>query len=194
MSLADLTNSETDFTGSFFTLLRPYPLMIGLLGFTAILMHGASYAASKLEGVMRDRARTFVKKIIFVYVVLFALSTIYTVIDFPEFREKPIFWVAVGFVTISLALQVMNTVVVKNDRLAFILSTVSFTGLWAVAGAVHFPKLVNASNDQTLSLTLYNASSSETTLKLMLGIAVIGMPIVILYTAYIYRVLRKKSE
>jgi cytochrome d ubiquinol oxidase subunit II len=59
-------------------------------------------------------------------------------------------------------------------------------------GAIQIPNLVKASNDPALSLTIYNASSSELILKVMLIIALIGMPIVIGYMIYLYKVFKGK--
>ena len=55
-----------------------------------------------------------------------------------------------------------------------------------------FPNLVRASNDPGLNMTLYNASSSQLTLTVMLIIALVGMPVVIGYTIYVYRVFKGK--
>jgi cytochrome d ubiquinol oxidase subunit II len=55
-----------------------------------------------------------------------------------------------------------------------------------------FPRLVPSLGDLKYSLTAYNASSSETTLTTMLVIALIGMPLVIAYTIFIYRAFRGK--
>jgi len=65
-------NEKMDFTGSFFTLLRPYPLVIGVFGLVAILLQGASYAAMRCDGDIRQRAR----KIMMVLWVLFVLLLI----------------------------------------------------------------------------------------------------------------------
>jgi cytochrome d ubiquinol oxidase subunit II len=74
------------------------------------------------------------------------------------------------------------------------MSSLAFLGLWGIVGAIHFPNLVKASNDPSLSLTIFNASSSELTLKVMLIIALIGMPIVIGYTIYLYKVFKGKVQ
>jgi cytochrome d ubiquinol oxidase subunit II len=70
------------------------------------------------------------------------------------------------------------------------MSSLSFTGLWGIVGAIHFPYMVRASNDLSLSLTVRNASSTELTLKVMLIIALIGMPLVLFYTYYIFKTFR----
>jgi cytochrome d ubiquinol oxidase subunit II len=54
--------------------------------------------------------------------------------------------------------------------------------------------LVRAINDPALSITVFNASSSKLTLSVMLGIALTGMPIVIGYSIYVYRVYRGKVK
>ena len=56
----------------------------------------------------------------------------------------------------------------------------------ATAGAALFPNLVPALQESHRSLTLFNSSSSELTLKTMLILALIGMPLVIGYTIWVY--------
>jgi cytochrome d ubiquinol oxidase subunit II len=63
--------------------------------------------------------------------------------------------------------------------------------LWGNVGAIHYPNLVRAA-DPSLSLTITNASSSALALKIMLIIALVGMPLVIGYTIYAYRVFKGK--
>jgi cytochrome d oxidase, subunit II (cydB) len=185
-------NGATDFTGNFFTLLRPYPLIIGLLGLAAVLMQGSTYAALKSDGALRDRARIAAKMVWYIYVIIFTIAVIATIAFIPAATERFVFWILVLLVTLSLAFNWINITKIKKDLFSFILSSLSFIGLWGIAGAIHFPNLVQANNDPALSLTLSNASSSELTLKVMLGIAAIGMPVVVLYTAFVYRVLRRK--
>ncbi|MFZ2400010.1 MAG: cytochrome d ubiquinol oxidase subunit II, partial [Smithella sp.] len=59
---------------------------------------------------------------------------------------------------------------------------------------VHFPNLVKASNDQLLNITIYNSSTGLQTLKLMSVIALIGMPIVVAYTIFVYRIFKGKTK
>jgi cytochrome d ubiquinol oxidase subunit II len=73
----------------------------------------------------------------------------------------------------------------RQEFLAFVLSSVAIVGLAATAGATLYPNLVPAV-DATRSLTVNNAHSSDTTLTVMLVIALVGMPIVLAYTAFIY--------
>ena len=52
-----------------------------------------------------------------------------------------------------------------------------------------FPFILPSSIDPHSSLTVWNASSSQRTLLLMLGATVVLLPIVLLYTAWVYRVM-----
>lgn len=183
--------SNMDYAGDFFILLRPFPLVIGFFGLVAILLQGSTYAAMKTEGELSKRARRIAQKLWGTYGVLIVLSFLCTVIYSPSAIKKVLAWMFTALTVISLALmkQALNK---KRDALAFLMSSVAFIGLWGVAGAILFPNLVKASNDPTLSLTIYNSSSSELTLKVMAIIALVGMPIVVAYTIYLYKVFKGK--
>jgi cytochrome d ubiquinol oxidase subunit II len=66
--------------------------------------------------------------------------------------------------------------------------------LWLAAGAAQFPNLIKASNDPQFSLTIFNSSTGLHTLKIMSVIALIGMPIVIGYTLFVYRIFKGKTR
>ena len=186
-------NSAMDFTGSFFTLLRPLPLAFGLLGLAAILMQGAAFAALKTEGELQARARKMGKILLPRYTALFLLAFTLSSVYMPGSLRRPLAWV---FTAIFIAAQfgVFRGQKTGKDGLVFAMSSGAFAALWGIAGAVHFPNLVRAGNDPALSLTIRNASSSQLTLTVMLIIALIGMPLVIGYTIYSYKVFRGKIK
>lgn len=186
-------DNTMNYTGTFFTLLRPFPLALGLLGLAAFLLQGSTYAAMKVGGIVQERARNLAKKILPRYEALFILAFVLTTIYVPDALKKPLAWaftavVIMAFVVLHISLKK------ANDTRAFWMSSLAFLGLWGIVGTIHFPNMVNASNDPSLSLTIYNASSSELTLKVMLIIALIGMPFVIGYTIYLYKVFRGKVQ
>jgi len=82
----------------------------------------------------------------------------------------------------------------KNDAGPFWESSFSFIGLFLAAGAAQFPNLITASNDPNFSLTVYNSSTSLYTLQVMAVIGLIGMPIVIGYTLFVYRLFKGKAD
>lgn len=182
-----------EFTGSFFTLLRPYPLALGLLGLSAILLQGASYSALKTDGDLKARARKAVKWLWFFFIAALALSLAATIVYLPQTLANPYIWASAAVVLIAWVLLRWFSGA-GRDKAAFIMSSISFAGLWGLAGATHFPNLVKSSIDTAASITISNGSSSELTLKVMLIIALIGMPLVIIYNVSVYRIFKGKIE
>ncbi|MEW6455862.1 MAG: cytochrome d ubiquinol oxidase subunit II [Acidobacteriota bacterium] len=80
----------------------------------------------------------------------------------------------------------------SGSWISFSISSLIFIGLWGIIGSIHYPNLVKASNDSSLSLTIYNTSSGELSLKIMLMFALVGLPIVIAYTAFVYKIFKGK--
>ena len=74
---------------------------------------------------------------------------------------------------------------------AFLSSSAAVFGLFGLVGLGMFPTLVRAT-DTARSLTIYNAASSAQTLRIMLIIALIGIPLVLAYTISIYWIFRGK--
>ncbi|MCX8124746.1 MAG: cytochrome d ubiquinol oxidase subunit II [Spirochaetes bacterium] len=179
-----------NFTGSFFTLLRPFPLVIGLLGLLAILLQGCTWAALKIEGPVAQRARSIMNYIIIANAILFVLAIALTIALLPSVVSNIFGWL--GAVIYAIALSYVFVSNRDNRPLnAFKSSSVSFIALWIMAGAALYPNLVRATID-AYNLTIFNASSTLLTLKIMFIIALIGMPIVIAYTIYVYRVFKGK--
>jgi len=186
-------DGSMEYKGGFFTLLRPFPLSLGLLGLVAILMQGTTFSAMKLIGEIQERARRITYRLQRVYIMLLILSFVLACIYIPGTISNLLAW-------ISLLVTLVSWVGIRffmnrgKDALAFYMSSLAFLGLWGIVGSIHFPNLVKASNDPSLSLTIYNASSGALTLKVMFVIALIGLPVVIGYTIYVYRVFKGKME
>ena len=190
-------NANGDFTASFFTLLNPYALIIGLTGFAMILTHGALYIQIKGWGHLEDSAKQWTTVSWIAYLALFILSAIATFATQPHLTTN--FWKVppLGLIPLVSAAAIVG-VGIFNRRCepikAFAASTISIAGMMAIFGASVFPNMVRAINDPALSLTLFNSSSSALTLKAMLIIALIGMPIVVGYTFWIYRQFKGKVD
>lgn len=179
-----------NFTGNFFTLLRPFPLVIGLLGLTAILLQGCTWAAYKIEGQVAQRAKAMINRLLLFNTLFFILAIALTIGLLPSIISNIFGWLGALIYAIALSYVYVSN---KGNRPlhAFIGSSVSFTSLWIMAGAALYPNLVR-STIEAYNLTIFNASSTQLTLKIMLIIALIGMPIVIAYTMYVYKVFKGK--
>jgi cytochrome d ubiquinol oxidase subunit II len=184
-------DNKMEFTGNFFTLLRPFPLSLGLLGLFAILMQGVTYTILKTDSELNEKAYSLSGKIYYGYIIMFILAIIASFIFIPDKICNVLAWIATAIFIISMVWLKLS-LAAKKEMKAFIASSLAFISLWGITGAIHFPNLVRATGDSTLNITIKNASSSELTLTVMLIIAVIGMPIVIAYTAYAYKIFRGK--
>jgi len=185
-------DARTEYAGTFFTLLRPLPLVFGVLGLGAFLLQGAAYAALKSEGALRDRARTAARVAAVAVGIAFLASLVAVAIDLPAALRSLPAWLFSGLFWLSLLLVLRSTGKAEDGR-AVLFSSGVFLSLWGVVGAIHYPNLVRAT-DPALSLTVANASSSPLTLKVMLVIALVGMPLVVGYTIFAYRVFKGKAR
>ncbi len=187
-------NGYFEFSGNFFTLLRPYPLLWGTTGLFMFILQGNTWIILKSEGELSEKAKAIFNKVWFVFLILFGLLTIATFILLPEVLKKPLCWIFFILALISLYLS-RKFVKDGKERYAFYSTSALITSLWGIVGVMHFPNLVKSINDpQKLSLTIYNSSSSKLTLTVMLIIALLGMPIVIYYTAYLYKIFKGKIK
>jgi cytochrome d ubiquinol oxidase subunit II len=183
-------DSKMEYAGSFFTLLRPLPLVFGLLGLAAFLLQGSTWATLKTSGDLQRRARKTGRTMRTVVGILYGLSFFAVWIYLPGALKRIPAWIFSVLIVMALAL-LGPAFKREKDGLAFALSSAVFLCLWGVVGSIHYPNLVRAM-DPSLSLTITNASSSALTLKVMLIMALIGMPLVVGYTIYAYRVFRGK--
>ncbi len=191
-------NEKGDFTGSFWTLLQPYSVMTGLMSVAMFAMHGSLFLTLKTpEGELHDRVRGWMWHTWGVFLVIYILTTMYTLIAVeravPNFENHP--WAAVIVLVNVLAIaNIPRSAYANRPGQAFISSCVTIIALIALFGMALWPNLVTASNDPAHSLTLSRAASSERTLWIMLIVAMIGMPLVIAYTTTIYWTFRGKVE
>jgi cytochrome bd ubiquinol oxidase subunit II len=186
-------DNRMEFTGNFFTLLRPVPLLFGITGFAAVLLQGATYAVMKTEGELRERSFRVVGVLMWINLITAIAYFITIVFTFQDIATNWLFYLAVLFNLLWLS-AIFFSVKNKNDSAPFWESSFAFIGLWLVVAAVHYPNLIKASDDQSLNLTIYNSSTGLQTLKLMSVIALIGMPVVIAYTIFVYRIFKGKAK
>ncbi len=180
---------------SFLGLLNPYAILVGLISLVLFTMHGAIYMTLKCEGTQRERMVTWINKTWIAFVILYLLATIASFFTasylFVGIMKTPLFWLLFILLFASI---IYIPVAVKAGKFgrAFIASSLTITSMIGLAALSLFPKLVPSSINLANSLTIYNASSTERTLFTMLIIALIGVPVVIIYTIVIYRIFKGK--
>ena len=208
------------YEGGFLDLLNPFGVLCGLVSVAMLAMHGGVYASMKADDPMAGRAATAARLSAIAYVVLFALAgvavaawidgyRIASVID-PGGQSNPLrkevvqeagLWLAnyslhpwTILAPIAGFAGALGTFVLVRARpgAAFVTSAIALAGTICTAGFSLFPFLLPSSLAPDGSLTVWDASSSRTTLLIMLVATLIFMPAVIAYTAWVFRVLRGK--
>ncbi len=185
-----------NFTGSFLSLLHPFALLTGATTLALFMMHGAIYLVLKTEGEVQQLVKGWVNPAIIRFVILYAATTMATLVYRPEMaatiKAHPVLFV-VPLLTMLAVANVPRSIHHGRAGWAFISSSAAVFGLFGLVGLGMYPVLVRAS-DPALSLTIYNAASSQKTLGIMLTIALIGIPLVLSYTVSIYWVFRGKVK
>ena len=207
------------YAGTLFGLFSPFAVLCGLVSVVMLAMHGAAWLACKTEGAPRERAQNAGTLAAILLAVLFVVGGLWASrLDFyalqsfggvngpsnplakhvvlqsgalmnnyqaiPWFRLAPALGVAGALMT-ALLLRTRRLLV-----LAFLFSGLTIASIIATAGLSMFPFLMPSSLAPDSSLIVWDASSSATTLLIMTVATVVLLPIVLIYTAWVYRVLR----
>jgi len=181
-------DESMEFTGTFFTLIRPFPVAVGLLTCAGAALHGCAYAAIKVEGPVRDRAQKIGGIVALFFALMVAISIVLSYLYINPGFLRVAGWACAFFALFAAG----GSWILFRRRSAlppFIASSSAILLLWGAAGASLFPALVRSAGPGG-DITIYSASSSELTLTVMLIIACIGMPIVIGYTIFAYRIFK----
>ncbi len=190
-------NADFDFAGTFLSLLNPYALGAGVLGLAMFVVHGALYITLKTDGPLVKRAWGVAVAAWYVFALLWVVLTIVTALTLPErfgnLMAMPVVWLVPLFTLAAMA-GTFRALRKQQAVRGFISSAATIVGLMGVFAISLFPKMLPASNDPGLSLTAFNASSSQLTLRIMLIMVAIGLPLVIAYTCYIYRIFGGKVQ
>jgi len=185
-----------NYSGSFFGLLNPYSLLFGVVGLVGFLLQGAVYATVKTDGELQQRATNLAMKFSWALLVVWILGTILTYIlasyMFDNYNNIPVLYVIPLLTLISL-LAISLFLKKKAYGKAFIASSLVIATEILTFAVGLFPNLVISKNPLQ-NLTIYNAASTDLTLTVMLIIALIGVPIVLVYTGYVYYVFRGKAS
>lgn len=190
-------DARGEYAGGFWTLLRPYPLLLGVTTVALFMMHGAIYAVMKTEGELHQKMRGWINNTIIFFIMCYAITTMATLLYVPHMaarlRAHP--WLfSIALLNMAAIANIPREISLKRDARAFLSSCVAMAALMILFGLEMFPNLVFSNPHPDHSLTIHNASSSLKTHRIMLIMALIGVPIVIAYTMSIYWVFRGKVK
>ena len=180
--------------GGLLSLLNPYGLLTGILFVLLFLVHGALWISVKTSGELEKRAIKTANGAwyaLLITAVLFLVYTAFATKLYANYLKAPVLLALPALAVLSLLAVKFFSIKGKYLKAFFAscltILMVTFTG---VAGL--FPDLIPSSISPAHSLTIFNSSSSVYTLKIMTVVAVVFVPIVILYQAWAYRIFRGK--
>jgi cytochrome bd ubiquinol oxidase subunit II len=181
--------------GDFSTFLRPYPVLVGILTLSLFMNHGAIYLVMKTEGDLQQKLREWVQPTMIYFIFTYAVTTIVTLIYethmTERFRERPYLFSIVIANMLAIA-DIPREVNRGRYGLAFIDSCANIALLMALFALGTFPDVIRSSINPSNGITILNAAASLTTLKILMIIVAIGLPLVFAYGYYIYRLFRGK--
>jgi cytochrome d ubiquinol oxidase subunit II len=186
-----------EFTGTFLSLLGPYPLLLGITTVALFMMHGAIYALLKTEGPLHDKLRGWITNCIIFFIICYATTTMATLLYVPHMaarvRANP--WLfSIALLNMLAIANIPREIHRGRDWQAFLSSCLAMVALMGLFGLEMYPNLVLSNPVPGNSLTIHNAASSHKTLGIMLTIALCGVPVVLAYTTAIYWIFRGKVK
>lgn len=187
-------DQDMQFAGTFFDLLSPYALLAGITLVAGCLLYGAIFLSLKTSGELRDKAAALSGKLWPVVLILLLALMVTT-----YYATDILSWLGVnpGAVRIAgLAAILLAGYFLRKGRQgwAFIMVAATLATTIITAFMLMFPRVMISSLNPDWSLTIYNASSSPYTLKVMTIVALIFVPIVLAYQGWSYWIFRKRLE
>ncbi|MEK9496907.1 cytochrome d ubiquinol oxidase subunit II [Photorhabdus sp. P32] len=203
------------YTGSFFGLLNPYGLLAGVISLMMIVTQGATYLQMRTTGELRLRSRTATYLCALVTMAAFLLAGVWLIygIDgyvvtggldtmaqsnplhkevahqagawLTNFNNYPWLWALPALGVASPMLTMLMTRMNKAGW-AFLFSSLTMAGIILACGVTMFPFVMPSITDPNVSLTMWDATSSLMTLRVMSVVALIFVPIVLGYTIWCY--------
>jgi len=209
------------YEGHFFQLFMPFALLAGVLSVVMLTMHGAVLLAWRTDDPVSSRARNWGRLCAMLTAVLFVAGgfwvaggvpghAITSVVDpaapsdpmlksvsvqtgawMANYAKWPWMWIAPAL-GVAGALLAGLLLTVRANMLAFLSSSASIAGVILTVGFSLFPFIMPSSVNPKAGLTVWDGSSSHLTLWIMVIAVAVFLPIVTLYTAWVYRVMRGK--
>ena len=206
---------RSSYEGNFFGLLNPFGLLAGIISLLMVLSQGAAWLMLKSDGAVLARARGVASVTGLLTAILFAVGgywiahgiqgygiTEFAGIDAASNPLRKTVVVATGswmqnyelypwmliapFLGVSMALLTSLFAKLGRGAVTFLCSSLTMVGIILTAGFSMFPFIMPSSLNPAHSLTIWDATSSQNTLSVMLVAAVIFVPIILGYTLWTY--------
>jgi len=192
-------DTQGNYIGSFWDLLNPYSLLVGVTGLALLTQHGAAWLSIKAEGDLQERAWKWRKASFWVCAVLAIATSVATIVAVPRASDlvfgRPAGWLFLAVALIGILYTVYAMYMKSSALQSFVGSAIIIIGFAGIAAVGNFPDMVPArGTPPATSLTVERAASGHLTLLVMLILALVFVPIVLLYTALIYKTFWGKTK
>ncbi|HJG34645.1 MULTISPECIES: cytochrome d ubiquinol oxidase subunit II [Desulfovibrio] len=182
-------DGEGVFHGTLMGLVNGYGIAGAIFFLVMFMLHGSLWLAIKSQGELQTRAvasATLLWPVMLILLVAFLVLTFFNTDLFSNYWSNPLLLL---LPVVALAGLLGVRCMLRRGQLwkAWMCSAVYIIGVTFFGVMGMFPRMLISSIDPTATLTAFNASSSELTLKIMLGVALVMVPIVLLYQFWVYR-------
>lgn len=185
-------DANMEYAGNFFTLLTPFTLLGGVTMLLVLTFHGLLFLKLK-NGVqaIEDRVKVLGTKLGLVMLVVTVAWVVFAAFKTRLLTNGPIAIIAVALAAVLLILSVLLQAKGLDGK-AFICSSLAIVMVVVTVFFSMFPNVMISTLADGVSLTIYNASSTPKTLKIMTIVALTAVPIVLAYLVWSYWVFRKR--
>ena len=185
-------DANMNYTGGFLNLLNPFALMCGLSSLLIFAMHGAIFLSLKTGEAIEARATTAAKRLWPYALVSFIITVVVGFLGTNIFDRVGTVQIVLLLITGAALLAAGRLIFQRQNKWAFITTGILIACSTITLFATLFPRVMISSLNPDWSLTIYNASSGSYTLKVMSIVALIFVPIVLLYQGWSYYVFRER--
>ncbi|MFC2023381.1 cytochrome d ubiquinol oxidase subunit II [Chloroflexota bacterium] len=185
-------DADMQYVGGFWNLLNPYALSGGLATLSAFMLHGALFLSLKTKDELRERTHRAAERLWLPAVVLILLYVVLGYFATDMFTRRGI---NPGLIPIGAAVALLASgwfIRQRRDGWAFVLTALTIVLSTATIFTGLYPRVMVSSLNPDWSLTVYNASSTPYTLTIMSIVALIFVPLVLLYQGWSYWVFRQR--
>lgn len=184
-------DAEHEFTGNLLDLLGPYALMGGIASLTLFLAHGAIFLSLRTTGDLSERALAVARRTLPLVALALAVFLGWSMVD--QNGRDGVEWLSAALAVVAVGLAAGAAVLVRSRPLAaFGLTSGVVTATFVSLFVDLFPDAMVSSTDPANSLSLAQAASTPYTLKVMTVVAVLLVPVVLLYQGWTYWVFRAR--
>jgi cytochrome bd ubiquinol oxidase subunit II len=181
-------NSSGDYTGSFWNLLTPYGIFVGLTFLALTLTHGATFLDLKTTGEVQQRAHRYARILTWVALAAVLGFMVWTMVIADRGVLPP-------FITVVALLAMIGATWAVRERYAGGAFTATALAIAATVGTIFvelYPNVMVSSTGSANNLTVANSASSPYALGVMTIIALVFVPLVLAYQCWNFYVFRAR--